>query len=128
MKGKLSTEASRLRRERDGETGRMGRRHGSEDHGGTPRRGCLAAPCGCTHANGARGSARSQDLGQGYPPGRPEGLPSPTQAGAQRDECIPLPTRLCPAPLSHLKRAAKAGEGKEEVPPLDTASIETSGK
>lgn len=47
------------------------------------------------------------------------GCPPPPQAGAQWDERISLPTRLCSAPLPHLKGAAKAGEGKQEVPPPD---------
>lgn len=80
-----------------------------------------------THTpDGPRCSARSQTLEVGLPRGRLAGLPSPPQSGAQRDECISLPAKLCPAPLPHLKGAAKVGDGKLEVPPSHTASIEIS--
>lgn len=126
MKGKLSGGASRLGRERDRETGRMGRRHaGSRDRSWSRD---LAAPCRCTHTH-------TQMVCAAVPVPRPTrgilswsaaGSPWPPQAAAQRDEYISLPTGLCPAPLHHLKGAAEVGEGKQEVPPSDPASIETS--
>lgn len=80
-----------------------------------------------THTpDGPRCSGRSKALGVGLPRGRLAGWPSPAQSGTQRDECISLPAKLCPAPLPHLKGAVKVEEGKQEVPPIHRASIETS--
>lgn len=109
---------------------------------GTERREGWAGGTGARIARGAEISqllvgahTRTQMVRAAVPVPRPtrgifswsaEGLLWPPQAAAQRDECISLPTGLCPAPLHHLKGAAEVGEGKQEVPPSDPASIETS--